>query len=63
MVQKSYKHYYDHTDRGFEWMARNAELGMGSIIADDMGLGKTLQVITLLLHFKIRDIFPKIKHW
>ncbi len=38
--------------RGFEWLARNASLGMGSIIADDMGLGKTLQIISLLQHFK-----------
>ena len=41
-----------YQQRGFEWLARNAELGMGSIIADDMGLGKTLQVICLLLHYK-----------
>jgi SNF2 family DNA or RNA helicase len=47
--------------RGFEWMARNAELGMGSIIADDMGLGKTLQVITLLLHFKTQGYLVKNK--
>jgi SNF2 family DNA or RNA helicase/uncharacterized Zn finger protein len=47
--------------RGFEWMARNAELGMGSIIADDMGLGKTLQVITLLLHFKNQGQLTKNK--
>jgi uncharacterized Zn finger protein len=38
--------------RGFEWLARNARLGLGSVIADDMGLGKTLQVIALLLHLK-----------
>jgi uncharacterized Zn finger protein/superfamily II DNA or RNA helicase len=38
--------------RGYEWLAQNFELGMGSIIADDMGLGKTIQVITLLLHLK-----------
>ena len=40
--------------RGFEWLARNARLGLGSVIADDMGLGKTLQVIALLLHLKQR---------
>ena len=40
--------------RGFEWLARNARLGLGSVIADDMGLGKTLQVIALLLHLKER---------
>jgi uncharacterized Zn finger protein len=40
--------------RGFAWLARNARLGLGSVIADDMGLGKTLQVIALLLHLKER---------
>ena len=40
--------------RGFEWLARNARLGLGSVIADDMGLGKTVQVIALLLHLKER---------
>lgn len=40
--------------RGYEWLARNARLGLGCVIADDMGLGKTLQVIALLLHLKER---------
>ena len=40
--------------RGYEWLARNARLGLGSVIADDMGLGKTLQVIALLLPLKER---------
>jgi hypothetical protein len=43
-----------YQSRGFEWLARNARLGLGSVIADDMGLGKTLQVIALLLHLKER---------
>ncbi|MDR1356041.1 MAG: DEAD/DEAH box helicase [Tannerellaceae bacterium] len=38
--------------RGFNWMYKNARLGLGSVLADDMGLGKTLQVITTLLKFK-----------
>ncbi|MEH6576394.1 MAG: DEAD/DEAH box helicase [Amphritea sp.] len=38
--------------RGFEWLAQNARLGFGSLIADDMGLGKTVQVIALILHLK-----------
>lgn len=38
--------------RGFEWLAQNARLGFGSLLADDMGLGKTLQVIALLAHLK-----------
>lgn len=37
---------------GYAWMYKNAQLGLGSLIADDMGLGKTLQVIALLLKFK-----------
>ncbi|MEO6758010.1 MAG: SNF2-related protein, partial [Saprospiraceae bacterium] len=41
---------YQH--RGYSWLAKNARIGFGSILADDMGLGKTLQVITLLLHLK-----------
>ncbi len=41
-----------YQQRGFEWMAQNARVGFGSLLADDMGLGKTLQVITLLLHQK-----------
>ncbi|MDA1101383.1 MAG: DEAD/DEAH box helicase [Proteobacteria bacterium] len=40
----------DYQRRGYEWLAKNARLGFGSLIADDMGLGKTVQVITLLLH-------------
>ncbi len=33
-------------------MYKNAQLGLGSVLADDMGLGKTLQVITTLQKFK-----------
>jgi superfamily II DNA or RNA helicase len=47
--------------RGYEWLARNAELGMGCILADDMGLGKTLQVIALLLRLKDQKILKKKK--
>jgi len=50
-----------YQQRGFEWLARNAELGMGSIIADDMGLGKTIQVICLILHHKNRGNLDKHK--
>ena len=38
---------------GFSWLVQNANLGFGSLLADDMGLGKTLQVIAVLLHFKM----------
>ncbi len=37
-----------YQQRGFRWMMRNLNSGVGSIIADDMGLGKTLQVLTVL---------------
>lgn len=40
-----------YQQRGFSWIAKNAQLGFGSILADDMGLGKTLQVITAMQHF------------
>ncbi len=40
---------------GFEWLAQNADVGFGSILADDMGLGKTLQAIALILHRTLRD--------
>lgn len=38
--------------RGFQWLANNARLRFGALLADDMGLGKTLQVIALLQHLK-----------
>lgn len=37
---------------GFAWLLRNAEAGVGSLLADDMGLGKTLQTIALLEHYR-----------
>ncbi len=40
--------------RGFHWLLRNAEAGLGSLLADDMGLGKTLQTIALLEHYRAR---------
>jgi len=47
--------------KGYEWLVKNAKLGMGSIIADDMGLGKTLQVISALLKFKQENLLEKKK--
>ena len=41
-----------YQQRGYEWLCKNARLGLGSLIADDMGLGKTLQVISLLLRLQ-----------
>ena len=43
------RHYQQ---RGFNWLYKNAKLGLGSLLADDMGLGKTLQVIAALQKFK-----------
>ncbi|MEI9913002.1 MAG: DEAD/DEAH box helicase [Bacteroidota bacterium] len=43
------RHYQE---RGYSWLYKNAQLGLGSLLADDMGLGKTLQVITALQKFK-----------
>lgn len=43
------RHYQE---RGFSWLYKNAQLGLGSLLADDMGLGKTLQVIATLQKFK-----------
>lgn len=41
-----------YQQRGYDWLWRNARLGLGSVIADDMGLGKTLQVLTLIQRLK-----------
>ena len=48
-MKATLRHYQE---RGFSWMYKNAQLGIGSLLADDMGLGKTLQVITTLQKFK-----------
>jgi SNF2 family DNA or RNA helicase/uncharacterized Zn finger protein len=45
--------------RGFNWMYKNARLGLGSVLADDMGLGKTLQVIATILKFKEDGLLKK----
>lgn len=44
---------------GYKWLATLASLGLGGILADDMGLGKTLQVLTLLLAEKERQLADK----
>lgn len=46
---------YQH--KGYSWMYKNVQMGLGALIADDMGLGKTLQVISLLLKFKEEGYF------
>ncbi|MEO6584560.1 MAG: SNF2-related protein, partial [Ferruginibacter sp.] len=50
------RHYQQ---RGYNWMYKNAQLGLGSLLADDMGLGKTVQVITTLLKFKEEGALDK----
>ncbi len=54
-------HLRPYQQRGYEWLYKNARLGMGSLIADDMGLGKTLQVIATLLKMKQEGAFKKTK--
>jgi SNF2 family DNA or RNA helicase/uncharacterized Zn finger protein len=49
---------YQH--RGYSWLCKNIQLGLGSILADDMGLGKTVQVIATMLHLKeLSKLSPK----
>lgn len=43
-----------YQERGYSWLMKNLNLGLGSLIADDMGLGKTLQVISAILELKNR---------
>ena len=38
-----------YQQRGVDWLAEMAELGLGGVLADDMGLGKTIQVLGLHL--------------
>ncbi len=40
----------DYQRDGFTFLARRADVGLGSCLADDMGLGKTVQALALLLH-------------
>jgi len=44
----------DYQRRGFTWLARMRELGLGACLADDMGLGKTVQWIAYALHVVAR---------
>ncbi len=38
-----------YQERGVQWLAEMADLGLGGVLADDMGLGKTIQILTLHL--------------
>lgn len=44
----------DYQERGFTWLARMRELGLGACLADDMGLGKTVQWIAYALYMTER---------
>lgn len=46
----------DYQKKGFEWLSRLKKNGFGGILADDMGLGKTLQVLSLLLAIKEKNL-------
>ncbi len=48
-----------YQERGFQWLVRNWQCGLGSVLADDMGLGKTLQVITGLTWLKDEGEFSE----
>ncbi len=45
--------------RGYSWLKKNLNLGLGALMADDMGLGKTLQVITALAALKEEGKFAE----
>ncbi|HEX6272459.1 MAG TPA: DEAD/DEAH box helicase [Polyangiaceae bacterium] len=38
-----------YQERGLNWLATMASLGLGACLADDMGLGKTMQLLAFLL--------------
>ena len=42
----------EYQKRGFNWLCRLREKGLGACLSDDMGLGKTIQIIALLLRIK-----------
>lgn len=39
----------DYQKKGFSWLCRLDEKGLGACLADDMGLGKTIQIIAFIL--------------
>jgi non-specific serine/threonine protein kinase len=41
-----------YQQRGVEFLAHAASLGLGAVLADDMGLGKTLQALVWLEHLR-----------
>ena len=47
---------YPYQETGFQFLRRNYDLGLGSVLGDDMGLGKTLQTIALIKSIFKEDI-------
>ncbi|MDL9935641.1 DEAD/DEAH box helicase [Gordonia sp. ABSL1-1] len=47
-----------YQQRGLEWLAQLATLGIGGVLADDMGLGKTIQIIALECHERAAGARP-----
>jgi len=45
-----------YQQRGLDFLAYTADLGIGAVLADDMGLGKTVQALAWLL--RLRDADP-----
>ena len=50
-MQAALRHYQQE---GLNWLSFLNEYGWGGILADDMGLGKTVQILSILLHQKIK---------
>lgn len=50
-----------YQEHGVRWLGFLNQLGLGACLADDMGLGKTIQVLSLFLVLKARNI-PKSPH-
>ncbi len=44
---------------GVNWLYELSQLGLGACLADDMGLGKTIQIISLLLILKKKELNNK----
>ena len=40
---------------GYQWMRTLDSMGFGGILADDMGLGKTIQVIALMMSYRLEE--------
>lgn len=45
----------EYQKTGYQWMRTLDAMGFGGILADDMGLGKTVQVIALILSYRLEE--------